>query len=106
MGILNIPVIVGYVDYVQRQLEHVQTHGGEAAVTRIEGYLTQYETQQTALVSNASNAGVIKADVVEFALGGFNAGTKSEMTRLRKLIATSLSLTHMTPGFSVRLVRY
>lgn len=105
MGALELPVTVFYVARVKEALEHCQVHGGENAVTRIEGYLDKYEAQESALNEAAEGAGLIKADVLEWAPGGKSGGHKSEMARLRKQIARSLLLVHLVKTGGVRLVR-
>ena len=105
MGCLELPVTIYYCQNVQDALNHAEAYGGEPAVTRIEGYLTQYEAQETALSEGTENAGLVKADVLEWALGGKTAGIKSEMQRLRQAVARSLLLEHLTRRGGVRLVR-
>jgi hypothetical protein len=106
MGALNLPITMYYVQQVDQSLLHVEAWGGEPAVTRIEGYLTQYEAQATALNTGSASAGLVKADVLEWERGGGKLkGIKAEMGRLRGLIARSLLLDHLTTSNSVRLVR-
>lgn len=105
MGALELPVVVYYCQRVDDALAHAETHGGETTVTRIEGYLTQYETQQTALSAEAGNAGLVKAGPLEWSVGGKVNGVKSEMARLRKLIARSLLLDRLMKGNTVRVLR-
>ncbi len=105
MGALALPVIVFYVQHVDDALEHAQTYGGETTVTRIENYLTQYEAQETALSAAAEGAGLVRADVLEWAIGAKTGGFKSEMQRLRGLLADSLNLRGIMRGNGVRLVR-
>ena len=105
MGALALPVTVYYVQHVDDALTHAKTYGGETTVTRIEGYLTQYEAQETALNGAAEGAGLIKADVLEWAIGAKTGGFKTEMMRLRGNIADALNLRCIMRGNGVRLVR-
>lgn len=105
MGALELPVTVYYVQRVQDALNHAEVHGGEDAIARIEGYLDKYETQEAALDQGASSAGLIKADVLEWAPGGQTQGFKSGMARIRRQIASALLLGSLVKGNSVRLIR-
>lgn len=86
---LNVPA---YVQHVQEALFSAETYGGDAAVTAIESYLTQYETAQTSLNSDSGNGGLIRADVLEWSPGGKTAGLQTEMGRLQMKIAKVLML--------------
>jgi hypothetical protein len=106
MGALELPVTIYYVERVQDALNHAEVHGGDDAIARIEGYLDNYEAQESALNQGASSAGLIKADVLEWAPGGQTQGYKSEMARLRRQIAKALLLDSLVrSGSSVRLIR-
>jgi hypothetical protein len=90
---LELPVTApGYVEYVERALIDAENYGGEVAVTQIEGYLTQYETAQTALNTGAKDGGLIQADVLRWDSGRRLQGYKDEMQRLKMLIAKVLLL--------------
>lgn len=86
---LNIPA---YVQYVQEALTSVETYGGDVAVTKIEALLTQFEAAQTGLNAESANAGLIRADVLEWQPGGKSGGYQKEMSRLRTTIASVLML--------------
>nr|WP_290224174.1 hypothetical protein [Trichocoleus desertorum] len=105
MGALELPVTVYYVQRVQDALNHAEVHGGEDAVSRIEGYLDKYETQESALDQGADQAGLIKADVLEWSVGGKTQGYKAAIARLRKQIAKALLLDSLVRGNGVRLIR-
>jgi hypothetical protein len=99
MMALELPITVpAYVEYVERALLDAETYGGEAAVTAIENYLTQYEAAQTKLNQESANAGLIKADVLEWQPGARTGGFKQEMQRLRSLIANTLLLDSLMQG--------
>jgi hypothetical protein len=72
--LLELPVTIYYCQNVQDALNHAEAYGGEPAVTRIEGYLDQYERKKQALSEGTENAGLVKADVLEWALGRQNGG--------------------------------
>ena len=91
--ILELPVTApAYVEYVERALIDAEAYGGEVAVTQIEGYITQYESAQTAMNAGAANAGLIRAKVLEWDVNRKQQGYKDEMQRLRLLIARVLLL--------------
>lgn len=101
---LELPITApAYVETVDRALIDAQTYGGEPAVTLIEEYLTQYAVAQTALNAESANAGLIKADVLEWQAGAKTAGYRQEMQRLRSLIAKTLLLEHLMPTRSNRV---
>ena len=93
---LELPITVpSYVQEVDRAMIDALNYGGETVVTQIESYLTQYFAAQTSLNSEAANAGLIRADVLEWQAGTRSAGYKNEMGRLRMAIAKILLLGHL-----------
>lgn len=97
---LNVPA---YVQYVQEALTSVETYGGDAAVTKIEALLTQFETAQTSLNTEAGNAGLIRADVLEWSETRKLQGYKDEMNRLRTAIAKVLMLDELMKNSANRV---
>lgn len=90
---LGLPITAPrFVETVDRALLDAEAYGGQAAVTLITSYVTQYEAAQTALNSDAANNGLIRADVLEWAAGGKSRGYQSEMLRLRQQLAKTLLL--------------
>jgi hypothetical protein len=106
MGALELPVTIYYVERVQDALNHAEVHGGDDAIARIEGYLDNYEAQESALNQESDQAGLIKADVLEWVPGGKTQGYKAAIARLRRQIAKALLLDSLVrSGGSVRLIR-
>lgn len=96
---LGLPIIApAYVEYVERALIDAEAYGGATAVSLIEGYLAQYEAAQTAVHAESANAGLIRADVLEWQPGARVAGHQQEMQRLRRLIADALAIKLPTGG--------
>ncbi len=101
---LELPITApAYVEYVERALMDAETYGGEAAVTMIEGYLTQYEAAQTALNAGANEAGLVRADVLEWDVHKKMGGYKEEMQRLKMRLAKVLLLEDLLRGSSNRV---
>lgn len=106
MGVLSLPLTRFYIEAVQDALDHAAVYGGDAAIARIEGYLTEYDTQQAALTAAVANSGLIEAGPLKWALGSRNAGYNKEITRLRNSISAALNLAHIMPrSGGVRLLR-
>lgn len=106
MGILKVPLTRFYIEAVQDALDHAAVYGGEGAIARIEGYLTEYDTQKQASIEGIANAGLIQAGPLKWALGSRNAGYKAELAELKNAIALSLNLGHLIkPTGRVRLLR-
>lgn len=101
---LELPVTVpSYLQEVDRAMTDALAYGSETVVTQIEGYLTQYFAAQTSLNSEAGNAGLIRADVLEWQPNTRSAGYKQEMGRLRMSIAKILLLEHLLSSASNRV---
>lgn len=80
LEILGLPADAPrWVELVQRKLERVPVIVGEAQVVKIEGWIAQYQTAETAKFTGAEQAGLVKADVLEWALGERNAGHEANM---------------------------
>lgn len=90
MAALELPLEPEWIELVDMALTRAETYGGDAAVTRITGYLTKLEAAEASLNSGAANAGLVRADVLEWAVGAKTAGYAQEMERLRGLILNSL----------------
>lgn len=106
MDLLRLPVIRAYVETVQGALDHAAFYGGDLAIARIEAEIANYYTQKAASLAAISNAGLIQAGPLKWALGSRNAGYEKETKASRVAIATSLHLTHLIkPTGKVRLIR-
>lgn len=95
-----------WADRVQRAMDQAFTVGGDDMVIRIENLLDQYEAAETSFNAGASGAGLIKADVLEWAPGQRQTGFKTEMNRLRNKLISLLALQDVAGGGRrVRVVR-
>lgn len=89
--ILGLPVSAPrWVDWVERAMVNAEARGGAALTELIEGYVTNFRTAETALSEGADQAGLIKADVLEWALGARQSGYTSEMKRIQTIILNTL----------------
>jgi hypothetical protein len=89
--ILGLPVSAPrWVDWVERAMVNAEARGGAALTGLIEGYVTAYRTAETALTDSSDQAGLIKADVLEWAPGARQSGYSSEMKRIQNVILNSL----------------
>ncbi len=91
LNALGLPVVAPrWVEFVDEALGRAENYGGEDAVTRIEGYLTKYESAESTRNSEASSSALIRADVLEWESGQRNAGYEVEMIHYRDLVLASL----------------
>jgi hypothetical protein len=68
-------------DFVLRKLERIETLRGQTMVAKVEGWITEWKAAETALDDAADQAGLIKADVLEWAPGSRTAGHEARMKR-------------------------
>jgi len=89
--ILGLPVAAPrWVEWVQRGMNNVETYGGERATGLVESWIEGYYTAETALNTGADQAGLIKADVLEWEPGYRQSGYQNEMKRFQGLILRTL----------------
>jgi hypothetical protein len=94
VGALLLPANQDYYELVNDRLVEAETSGGAAAIARITGLLDDYDAALLALSSATSsvNAGLIRADVLEWSPGSQTVGYQAEVDRLRAAIAAALLL--------------
>ncbi|MBD1918861.1 MULTISPECIES: hypothetical protein [Cyanophyceae] len=91
LEILGLPADAPrWVELVQRKLERVPVIAGEAQVAKIEGWIENYQKAEAAIFAGADQAGLIKADVLEWALGSRYAGHEANMRRYAKRLLNAL----------------
>ena len=91
------------LDLLQEQIDHVNaidTERGTTFASQIQADLDSLDelSENLTTAQNSENAGLIKADVLEWSPGGKTAGFSAEMNRLTKRIAGMLSQTYQTPS--------
>lgn len=89
---LNYPVTLYYTGAIYDACETLERHGGTVAENRVVGYLDSLDAIDAALTSGADGAGLIKADVLEWAQGGRTTGYYRERGRIIGLLASTLDL--------------
>lgn len=105
MGVLELPVTIYYVQHVQNALNHVEAWGAEGAIERIESYLAEFDRQKALRRAASKDAGLIRADVLEWQLNGKTKGISAEMSSIKRELARALLLEAIVPRSGVRLIR-
>lgn len=91
LEILGLPADAPrWVELVQRKLERLPVIAGDAMVLKVEGWIEQYQAAETALFTGADQAGLIKADVLEWEPGARYAGHKGSMQLYAKRLLNAL----------------
>ena len=102
----HIPQIVGAMDRAYDQAESTRSGYGATLVAKIEDYLSKISSYDAQIDADAANAGLKKADVLEWETGGKLSGLRQERDRYVDRIMALLELENFTgTGCKGRLLR-
>lgn len=102
----HIPQIVGAMDRAFDQAESTRSGYGANLVSRVESYVSKVNSYDTQIDADAANAGLKKADVLEWEQGGKLSGLRQERSRYVDRIMALLELGNFTgSGCRGRLLR-
>lgn len=102
----NMPQIQGGMDRSYDQAAGFSQGQADSLVAKIESYVALVLGYDTQINASAPNAGLVKADVLEWSLGGQLEGLRDERKRYVKRILLLLGLDDMAVrGNSGRVIR-
>lgn len=98
-GALDLTYSDLMIKRVDQAMATLETYGGEAAISRVQGYLFDLEDYDSAIVTGAGEAGLKRADVIEwFAPGAATSGYTTLKGDRKRKIASALGLSWAIPG--------